>query len=276
MSKAMWSIVREHPKKTLVMLMIALVAAVFCYALYVSDCSYLAERIRRDVMFRNGSVCVFLVYPHSYPHWTVLEGADPKTINRVEGIAQDLFRDTYNVYVGDKKIEGADPHSVQVVKEANRYMWKDKNHAYWIDQIMLGDPSTIEVLEGNYYRDADNIYYYYHHQRNSPLPFVDKTSFEVIGRHGYYAKDKKRVYYDGLLVEGADAETFQSVLQEGFYFWQDKKSVYVWGKSIPGVDKETFVELEGGDFDGFGRDKFRCYDPHHRHTLKIRALSECE
>lgn len=246
----MWRIVRNHPKKTVIAAMTLLIAGTgfgFLWYIFYWDCTYFAKEIREDVMVRNGMACVRLTYP--YPDWIEIKGADPYTISEVDATVLNIFRDKESVYVRDKKIEGADPASVEGV---TKYMWKDKNHVYIGTRVTPADPTTLQLLDGSYYRDAKSVYY-----NLFALSFVDPTSFEVMGDQGYsadYAKDKNRVYFRELVVEGADP-TLVTMLDHGY--WKDINRVYYEASVLPLVDPSSFETI--GEYGQYAKDRNRVY-----------------
>lgn len=67
---------------------------------------------------------------------------------------------------------------------------------------------------------------------------IDKDTFEeILGGRREYGKDKKSVYYNGKVVQGADPETIEAM---GLYA-KDKKNVYYMGKKINGADPDTII-----------------------------------
>jgi hypothetical protein len=72
-----------------------------------------------------------------------------------------------------------------------------------------------------------------------PIAGVDQHTFEVI--NGQYARDTQRVYYRDNPIEGADPVSFEHV---SGLFWKDARQVYYVDQVIPGADPRTFRQLK--------------------------------
>lgn len=70
----------------------------------------------------------------------------------------------------------------------------------------------------------------------SQIENVDKETFEILGPHTNFSKDKNHVYYNNNIVEGADPLTFHSFKDGDRTLWKDKNAVYENGKKIKGMD----------------------------------------
>jgi len=100
-----------------------------------------------------------------------------------------------------------------------------------IEQIKESREVKSEIVS-NYEIKEDGIYY-----QGILIEGVDKETFEVLGET--YAKDKNYVYYVGKRIEGADPVTFE-VLNE--IYSKDKSSVYKEGEIIKGVNLADFTK----------------------------------
>lgn len=65
----------------------------------------------------------------------------------------------------------------------------------------------------------------------APIKGADRNSFELLANSFDYAKDKDFVYYQDMIVEGANPATFQAVENKPYYF-SDGKNKYKFGKRI--------------------------------------------
>jgi hypothetical protein len=72
--------------------------------------------------------------------------------------------------------------------------------------------------------------------RDNPIEGVDPETFVILDKHGY-AKDKLRVYYEGVPVEGADPASFEDITDD---YGKDATQVYYQFRAIPGADPATF------------------------------------
>ena len=91
---------------------------------------------------------------------------------------------------------------------------------------------SLTPLPNNYYVKEDGIYYM--NQKTE----INKDTFEyVAGGRMEYVKDKKNVYYNGKIVQGADPITIEAM---GLYA-KDKNYVYYKGGKIKGADPDTII-----------------------------------
>ena len=130
---------------------------------------------------------------------------------------------TFDVYYGDRKIDGANGHSFEVL----RYGYaKDTWNAYYLGQkIANARGNSFVVLAPNYAKDTWNIYY-----RHQVIPGANSSSFKVLGLG--YAKDHWNVYYRGRKIEGANPSTFK-VDNNGY--GSDIRNRYLNGRLLEGV-----------------------------------------
>ncbi len=84
----------------------------------------------------------------------------------------------------------------------------------------------------NYEKDGDKVYYNSWNEGSGSHKYqlvdVDAAKFHVL-YYDSYAKDDKFVFYNGLLIPGADAKTFEAI---GNYYAHDKFHGYYGGDSI--------------------------------------------
>ncbi|MEL7498441.1 MAG: DKNYY domain-containing protein [Planctomycetota bacterium] len=92
-----------------------------------------------------------------------------------------------------------------------------------------------------HYEQINGDYYYVQWdegtgKRKHPLKNSDSSSFEIIDRS--YAKDKKRVYINGLTIYDANPAQFKPL---GFPYSTDGKTVYCGNVPMNGIDIESFT-----------------------------------
>ena len=68
----------------------------------------------------------------------------------------------------------------------------------------------------------------------------------------YYKIENRKVYYDGVLVEGAKSKDFEDL--DGCY-GKDKNNVYYRGEKVKKSDSQNFENLGNG----YGKDKSNVY-----------------
>lgn len=142
----------------------------------------------------------------------IIKGADARTF---ELFSDDHFyRDKKRVFYLGQEIPGADPVSFKVFY-VNRdlpqfsYYAKDKTNAYYIDsfrtlrikRLYTRSIDTFKGIDDQYAIDKEYVY-----GRGIKRDNSAPRSLKELG-HGYW-KDKNNVYYDGKVLEGADADSF--------------------------------------------------------------------
>lgn len=149
-------------------------------------------------------------------------------------------KDKNSVYYFGEKIEGWDPASF---KYFNYAYISDKNGVYYNNKkIPEADPKTFELLkfenenDNRYGRDKNSVYF-----NGKKTDVSDPKSFEIISFS--YSKDKKNVYYDGIIVIGADPATFGEAWSKskGYTgYFMDKKNVYLDGYLLKGENVKDY------------------------------------
>jgi hypothetical protein len=132
-----------------------------------------------------------------------------------EGIV--YARDSRFVYAGTLKIEGADPATFEFIPMFNGYsICRDKKTVYWQHKPLEGtDGQTFVKVTGLYFKDKNHAWALMLGREVtwSMIPEADAATF--LGLKKAYAKDKKHVYYENRIVEGADPTTFEETENNG-------------------------------------------------------------
>ncbi len=207
-------------------------------------------------------------------------GADPKTF-----AVRELRSKTYpestayfgmdqsNVFWAETKIEGADLGSFEYLY--GNYS-KDKNAAYYMNQLLSQDMAHLEVVSYQFVKDSKYVYsgrsifsedpahfthvgeehssFYKDSQKCwydlYELKNADPATFRYLGTKT--AADAKRVYHEMNEVEGADLHSYQ-ILEHGYA--KDAHHVYQKGTPMEGADPTTFRVLS----DVYSLDARHCY-----------------
>ncbi len=111
------------------------------------------------------------------PSFNEEQSAEPSSATKELG--HRYSTDEYAVYYNDKKIEGADPETFELISSE---VW--------------GYYDAIELAKDKY-----NVYI-----NSKPWDEVDPESFEVLGRR--YYKDKFNIYFEDKKIEEAEPESF--------------------------------------------------------------------
>lgn len=204
------------------------------------------------------------VYLAQVGHVTVIQGADPNRFELIEG-SKDFSKDGTSVFYRSKKLEGVNPHSVEMVTESSYlhdYL-KDENHVYFVEKEPLktsilegANPETFEVLTSPYTHQAfskTNAFVYFY---GNKVEEIHAPSFEVIDRE--YAKDQYNVYFfneneeqsELKTLTNADPATFEILTQpySPSSFARDENDVYHLGEvvSVEGIDPSSIQVVTHG------------------------------
>jgi hypothetical protein len=132
--------------------------------------------------------------------------------------------------------------------------WQQKEGAWHYRELPIegADAKSFEVLNDNYAKDKENVYYgdtyrkgqeYYtiKHSRLRVLKDVDSATFRYINYD--YSRDKSSVFYEGVRFPVKDIETFELIDRQ---YARDRITAYYGQRAIPGSDGSTFTVIEGG------------------------------
>lgn len=204
-----------------------------------------------------------------------VEGADARTF---EIINSKYAKDKNHFYFGSSIVEHADPETVVLLDYA--YL-KDKNNVFYYGALMNDvDFETFETIRTHYAKDKNHVYkgadiivdadpetfifmgeintipeyavdkntaFY----RGESIPDSEGISFQLLNDH--YSKDKGNVYYESIIIEGADSASFE--LLDNDSYAKDSKYIYFQGDRITKADRNSFELLLGG----FSKDKNNVY-----------------
>jgi len=194
----------------------------------------------------------------------ILEDADAKTFIQINF---DFAKDKNFVYQNYNRCDSLDVNSFNVI---NQRFCKDHKGIYYysygnpLHKIEEANIAEVISLTDNYIRDDKNVYFYVGYKSSErfdqvvAIPFknsknisffkdvelikidaniyyqsnliknVDASSFEEL-QYGY-TKDKNHVFFNGELVEGADANTFR--YNDKTYNFTDKNHTYEIGEKV--------------------------------------------
>ncbi len=137
---------------------------------------------------------------HVYDGYT--SGRVKKDFEELEG---GYIRDSEAIYYQDRKIEGVDTDTFQVLGEK---LARDKDHAIYAGSVLVStDADTFELLGDGYARDKSSIYYI------EPLSNFDDSveavildarvfTFRLLGSQ--YATDDTSLFYEGGRIDDYD------------------------------------------------------------------------
>ena len=159
---------------------------------------------------------IYAIAPERSAQITPLSGFDVATF----AIEDEYIRDKNGIYI----VEGKDPRALSALR--SKIAGLDKSVVLADGKVIEeADPFTFDYMGSGFYKDKNNVYYEvggFHRLAN-----MDGCSFELIGytqENGNwlgYSKDKNHVYYNDVVVEGADLATFRV---EGTDFFEGAKA----------------------------------------------------
>ncbi|WP_321423783.1 DKNYY domain-containing protein [uncultured Bacteroides sp.] len=195
---------------------------------------------------------------HAYYKDNIIFDADPKTFESIDRLygkdSKHVFY--YEPYTHTDRqisgiVSGANPNSFHKTKDDKYTDGKDLYHAN--NPMHVYDIKSFVQVDELGYIFKDKKYYYL-----IPLteldgtilkrcPLSDYKTFHVLKEKNSilespYMADKKKVYYDSLVVEGADAKSFIAL---NYNYGKDNYRVYYKNKQLMNADIKTFC------FDGF-------------------------
>ena len=192
-------------------------------------------------------------------------------LDSFEAIDESYSKDRYNIYYAGTPIYDVDKSTFQIIMPD--YYAKDKNNVYsGSDKIKDANPDTIKILNQVYLKDDKNVFLNF----GQKMENVDVATFEAIEGNVAYGKDKNNVYFLGEKIKGADAKSFEVILEPSDLvqmYSKDKNSVFIGGRKIKEADSKTFERLPETTY--YSKDKNNLYyrevkiDKIDNKTLKI-------
>lgn len=162
-----------------------------------------------------------------YYDFQKIEGADIKTF---EPDGYSIGKDKKGVYYKTHKINGIDVNSTEVLE--NEFYKDKNNIYYRNKKLENFKPENFEVISSSLVQQNEDFYYFTEDENDNTKFFllenknVDVETFEVLDEE--YTKDKNNVYYKGKILKGADVKTFDIHYNksDNGYKIKDKNKVY--------------------------------------------------
>lgn len=162
-----------------------------------------------------------------YYDFQKIEGADIKTF---EPDGYSIGKDKKGVYYKTHKINGIDVNSTEVLE--NEFYKDKNNIYYRNKKLENFKPENFEVISSSLVGQNEDFYYFTEDENDNTKFFllenknVDAETFEVLDEE--YTKDKNNVYYKGKILKGADVKTFDIYYNksDNGYKIKDKNKVY--------------------------------------------------
>jgi hypothetical protein len=170
-------------------------------------------------------------------------------------------KDNNNVYMRNKIIKNADAKTFEMISFT---FAKDKNHIFFCGDILKdADPHTFQILSYTYQRDKNHVW-----TIGKPCD-IDANSFKILNEgnvcnnNSLYATDKKYVYFQGEIINGADVKTFHLITSDApcQTYGIDKNHIYYNNKILEYADVKTFqvVNKKTSEIQYDAFDKNNCY-----------------
>jgi len=128
------------------------------------------------------------------------------------------------------------------------YLATDKSQVYYFNTIaptkapsvLYGaDPETLDIIDENYVRDKDRVFYTRQHYGPCAIEKADPATFIALSET--YSKDKHNAFHECSLIRNADSKTFK--VASGFLA-KDSSNVFRSGRLVPNADPGTFEHLK--------------------------------
>jgi hypothetical protein len=183
-----------------------------------------------------------------------------RDLDAFEAIDRIVGRDSEAIYMYDVPVAGADPASFRWIGYSeSRDPWLRPRYAVdktavWALRVNLRakarelvkvarlDPKTTRILGEGYACDGKRIAF-----NGTLLQGADAQSFEIVVRSWSIAKDSKRVYYMGIPIKGADPTSWRPATVLGpatpVSYSCDKRAAYFEMTELHDSDPATFVVL---------------------------------
>lgn len=189
---------------------------------------------------------------HAYYHQYPLD-ADPVTF---EAIDDHFAKDKDRVYFEHRTIPEADPATVALLPREG-FLIRDKARVYYQNDLISRDAGhfvKLGDLHGTY-KSTDVVIVTY-----NVIPEADPATFTLTdsSKSNTYFKDKRHVYFNGIVIKGADADSF--VAMNG-NFAKDKNRAYCCDRPLSGADCSSFEVVD----ETRAKDKFRQYSTEDMH-----------
>jgi len=173
--------------------------------------------------------------------------ADAATFEALDG---NFAKDKNHVYFKSREIPEADPTTVEFLS-GEGFLIRDKARVYYQDNLIsrnAGHFAKLGSLHGTY-KSTDVVMVTY-----NVLSEADPATFDLIDSSASdsYFKDKRRVYFNGIVIKGADLKSFVPLNNN---FAKDKNHAYRYDQPIKEADCPSFEVID----ETHAKDKFRQY-----------------
>lgn len=221
-------------KSNRTLIILGLVFLSFCLALLVVGYIFLQNRPPSSLSERGYYVRGSTLYFHSgfgFAEPFEINGADFDSFKILD---EAYALDTFRVYYNGGPISDADPSTFEIL-ESN--FSRDARHVYRSGDVFSDDPLNFEILGENIYRDSRHIYW------SAEIISDDPSQLVVIGSSSQYTylKDSRTVFVYGNPIQGADPATFEIITDS---FSRDATHIFYFDEIIPEADSATFVVIE--------------------------------
>ena len=202
---------------------------------------------------------------------SIVYGLPRQLINVFRGIANyDYFIKDQNVYLNGKKIKGADASTFTHFNNRGYYS-KDATHVYYNEsKVEQADAETFQPLLNDdtkhFWHDKKNVYYAW-----KGLTKADGASIVYAGNG--YVFDKNHVYFEDLLIEEADRNTFTVLFG---HCGRDSKNVFVRTTRATNVKVPKTFEMVFIQDEQFGKDKDQIYVLRHTPPHPLEPFPEAD
>ena len=177
-----------------------------------------------------------------YYFWKVVEWANP---NKFEILSSEYSKDENNIYYNWEKCNWADYNTFDIIDE--NYVKDKNNISFFGSIVEWIDLNSYTIMDSySYIKDKDNVFVYVEWEF-IPNPWfkiienVDIDSFELLEYN--YSKDKNNMYFENKILEWIDPHSYE-FLDTHYIYLKSWKLVYMYWEKIKWADADSFEFLD--------------------------------
>jgi hypothetical protein len=171
---------------------------------------------------------------------------DAATFEQIE--KSNYFRDKAHVYTAEKKIDGADPQTFEILPGNKDVYAQDKSSVFFNGEKVEGcDVATHKIIDGSRHRDGKSIFY------GTKKVSDDAANFQALDSQ--YSRDSKHVYWQMDKISDDPANFIVFSNQGWDTYAKDSGAVFRCDRKIKNADVKTFTGLS----DRYAKDKNNVY-----------------
>nr|WP_159063735.1 DKNYY domain-containing protein [Thaumasiovibrio occultus] len=162
----------------------------------------------------------------------LLPNANAKTLEQLAHYA--YIKDDKQVFFKQFPLPNADPDSFAIPHHWADY-GHDNEHLYYRDQLVANDVANPTVFDNQSYLKTDHHVYF----EGRILAGAKAESFDLLEPYATYGKDDQAVYFEDQKIDGIDLQSVEVILREKAI--RDANNVFWKGQKVEGADPKSFA-----------------------------------